>query len=317
MYDRFKMTTSYETKKRSFFSQITTPLDSLLSTFPLVTYKREEEVLDSSLSLRSNYDYYQALSLRFDKIYPLIPTKETRSQDDGSILFLSDLQYSENKNALFPMTPEDNDALKGFLAKNELMLPKTNLAQIDDLDHCTQHCIILLSNDTLQLPLVIKNNGEPEIEESESEAKPNSIKTLSIILYLGLILTIQDIPTRTRYLKNINESYLVENKVFETLLENKWNFFYKVLQLNYKNPFLTVSLACWDTLNWVFRKQTQLLDEIKSINAHLYRKKTLLRDDSEENDRIINDSHLQSLRECIENDALLEQISTDLGIGVE
>lgn len=311
------MTTNYELEKKTFFSHITTPLDSLLATFPLVTYTREKSVLDAPLALHNNRDYYQALSQSFNNIYPLISTKNSSCQEQGSILFLSDLQYSESKNALFPMTPEDNDALKSFLATNELKLPTKSFIEIEELDQYTKHCIILLSNETLQVPLVITSNGEPEIQEVRSEESPNSIKTLNIILYLGIILSIQDIPTRTRYLQNINESYLVDNKVFETLLENKWNFFYKVLQLNYKNPFLKVSLACWDTLNWIFRKQTQLLDEIKSINAHLYRRKTLLREDIEENERIVNDPHLKSLKECIASDDLLEQISTELGVSLE
>lgn len=305
--------------KPSILSKVTKPLDSLFSNFPLIEHKREINTVDETFSSDIIEDYYNSLKLSFENIYPLSYkddfklNEDNNSNDNPKILFISDLKFSENINAYSPITPEDNDAIKSFLQTYDLNYPKKHISDIEDLNGYSKFCIILLSNDTIQMPLVINSLGEPEIEE-EADYKPDDIKTLSIILYLSLILSIEDINTRTRYLQNINETYLVNNKVFDTLSENKWHSFYKFLQLNYKNPFLTISLKTWDFLNFIFKKQNQLNKEIHTIKAHLLKKKLLLIEGSDYKNKILNDSHLKTLQECIENDPILKQMSLELDI---
>ncbi|XBW35569.1 hypothetical protein QEN19_001143 [Hanseniaspora menglaensis] len=302
-------------KNQSVLDRVRQPLDSFLGHFPLVVHqKNENSEKEHILSLpeKPNSTYYETLSQKFVKIFPL-SSLDNNSKPDAQILFLTDLKFVNSIQGYIPATPEDSYALNKFLKKNNLENPTKMLSEVKNIEESTKCCIVLLSNDTIQLPLVIDKNGDPILEEI-TENEPNDFKTLIILLYLGTILSIEDVEVRTEYLHNINEAYFISNDVFEFLSENKWHAFYKFLQLNHKNPFLSISLKSWDALNWVFRKGTQLKKEIQLINANLYRRKILIEKDSELSSIIFGDLHLQAVIECVENDPLLKETAERLNL---
>lgn len=304
--------------------------------FPLITHSQINIAKDESLK-QDVKSFYKDLknSFKADTIYPL--TKQDITDDIPSkTLFLSSLNHSKKSSIYNACTPEDTVALKDFLSANKLNPPFQSLDTIIDYSQFSTFCIITIDVNTLQIPLIIDNttgspilNEEdyqtvPEIEDEEElksyqekqetdledkESGLRAYRSYTLILYLAILMNVDDLEKRMKYFDCINESYLTKNNIFPLLNMYKCAALSKFIQLNmsHKRKFIMeVSLKLWDGFNWVFKKTGQLEKDVEVVKLKYLNYKILNKD--------VDDETVESIIECVENDDLLSKIRDDLEI---